>query len=208
MIFGVDIASGSPNSRQAPSYSLIILDGKDKFVYHKISRHKLIRLIREKQPTIDAVDNFLELTSDRNELISLLRRLPPATKLVQVTGSDQLESLGRLAKRHRINFERFNPVEEAEVCALLASKGVGQIVSAFEDRTWIKVSRRRSPGRGGWSQNRYSRKIHGAVKGLAREVERHLREAGLDFTSEVVEGLGGYTRAEFVVEAPREKVHC
>ncbi|MDD1742656.1 MAG: DUF460 domain-containing protein, partial [Methanotrichaceae archaeon] len=207
MIFGVDIASGSPHSRQTPSYSLIVLDGKDKVSYHKISRHKLIRLIREKQPTIVAIDNFFELASDRRELVSLLRRLPPATKLVQVTGVDHPESLVRLAKWHGLSLNRFDPLEEAEVCAVLASKGVGQIISAFEDRTWIKVSRRRSPGRGGWSQNRYTRKIHGAVKGLAREVERNLREAGLEFTRKTVEGLGGYTRAEFVVEAPRERVH-
>jgi predicted RNase H-like nuclease (RuvC/YqgF family) len=42
---------------------------------------------------------------------------------------------------------------------------------------------------------------------LAREVERQLREAGLQYTTRAVEGLGGYTRAEFVVEASREKVH-
>jgi predicted RNase H-like nuclease (RuvC/YqgF family) len=100
-----------------------------------------------------------------------------------------------------------NPLEEAEACARLAAKGIGQVLSAFEDRTWIKVSRRRSPGHGGWSQNRYSRKIHGAVKGLSREVERQLRESGLEFTCRAVEGLGGYTRAEFIVDAPRDKVH-
>ncbi len=98
-------------------------------------------------------------------------------------------------------------MQEAETCARLAAKGVGAVVSAFEERTWIKVSRRRSLGRGGWSQNRYSRKIHGAVKGLARDVERQLREANLEYTTRAVEGLGGYTRAEFVVEASREKVH-
>ena len=42
---------------------------------------------------------------------------------------------------------------------------------------------------------------------LAREVERQLREAGLQYVTRAVEGLGGYTRAEFVVEASREKVH-
>lgn len=206
-IFGVDIASGSPGSRRPPSYSLVIMDGDDKSTYHMISRHKLIRLIRERQPEIVAMDNIHELASDRAELISLLRRLPPSTRLVQVTGGDKPEALTKLAKWHGITFDRLNPLEEAEACARLAAKGVGQSLSAFEDRTWIKVSRRRSPGRGGWSQNRYSRKIHGAVKGLAREVERQLHEAGLEFTSRAVEGLGGYTRAEFVVDAPREKVH-
>jgi hypothetical protein len=38
-------------------------------------------------------------------------------------------------------------------------------------------------------------------------VERQLREACLEYTIRAVEGLGGYTRAEYIVEAPREKVH-
>jgi hypothetical protein len=206
-IFGVDIASGSPAGRQAPSYALVILAGDAVSTYHMISRHKLIRLIRQMQPEIVAMDNIHELASSRQELLSLLRKLPSTTRLVQVTGGDKPEALTRVARWHGISFDRLNPQEEALACARLASKGVGQAVSAFEDRTWIKVSRRRSPGRGGWSQNRYSRKIHGAVKGLAREVERQLREAGLEFTSRAVEGLGGYTRAEFAVEASREKVH-
>lgn len=207
MIFGVDIASGWPSSRHPPSYSLVILNGEDRSTHHMISRQKLIRLIRERQPEMVAMDNVHELASDRRELISILRRLPPSTKVVQVTGGEHPEALTRLARWHGMSFDRFNPLDEAEVCARLAARGVGQVLSAFEDRTWIKVSRRRSPGRGGWSQNRYSRKIHGAVKGLAREVEKQLREAGLDFTTRAVEGLGGYTRAEFVIDAPREKVH-
>jgi predicted RNase H-like nuclease (RuvC/YqgF family) len=203
----VDIASGSPAGRQAPSYALAVLEGDAVSTYHMISRHKLIRLIRQMQPEIVAMDNIHELASSRQELLSLLRKLPSTTRLVQVTGGEKPEALTRVARWHGISFDRLNPLEEALACARLASKGVGQAVSAFEDRTWIKVSRRRSPGRGGWSQNRYSRKIHGAVKGLAREVERQLREAGLEFTTRAVEGLGGYTRAEFEVEAARDKVH-
>jgi len=206
-IFGVDIASGSPSSRRMPSYSLVILEGDATTSHHMISRHKLMRLIRERQPEIVAMDNVHELAAGRNELINIMRRLPGATKLVQVTGGEQPVSLVRLARWNGITFDRTKPLQEAEACARLAAKGVGAVLSAFEDRTWIKVSRRRSLGRGGWSQNRYSRKIHGAVKGLARDVERQLCEAGLEYTIRVVEGLGGYTRAEYVVEAPREKVH-
>ena len=172
-----------------------------------ISRHKLIRMIRERQPDMVAMDNVHELASERAELVQMLRRFPASTKLVQVTGGDKPEALTRLARWNGISFNRLNPLEEAEACARLAARGVGAVLSAFEYRTWIKVSRRRSPGRGGWSQNRYSRKIHGAVKGLAREVEKQLRESGLDFTSRAVEGLGGFTRAEFVVDAPRENIH-
>jgi len=206
-IFGVDIASGSPSSRRMPSYSLVILEEDATTSHHMISRHKLMRLIRERQPEIVAMDNVHELAAGRNELINIMRRLPGATKLVQVTGGEQPVPLVRLARWNGITFDRTKPLHEAEACARLAAKGVGAVLSAFEDRTWIKVSRRRSLGRGGWSQNRYSRKIHGAVKGLARDVERQLCEAGLEYTIRVVEGLGGYTRAEYVVEAPREKVH-
>jgi len=206
-IFGVDIASGSPSSRRMPSYSLVILEGDATTSHHMISRHKLMRLIRERRPEIVAMDNVHELAAGRDELINIMRRLPGATKLVQVTGGEQPVSLVRLARWNGITFDRTKPLQEAEACARLAAKGVGAVLSAFEDRTWIKVSRRRSLGRGGWSQNRYSRKIHGAVKGLARDVERQLREAGLEYTIRVVEGLGGYTRAEFIVEASREKVH-
>ncbi len=205
-IFGVDIASGSPSARRMPSYSLVILDEGNSAGFHMISRHKLIRLIRERQPEIVAMDNLHELAADRKELINILRRMPHTTKMVQVTGAQRPQSLIKLARYHGITFDRTNPLQEAEVCARLAAKGVGVVLSAFQERTWIKVSRRRSLGRGGWSQNRYTRKIHGAVMGLAREVEKQLREAGLQYTSRAVEGLGGYTRAEFVVEAPREKV--
>ena len=206
-IFGVDIASGSPSGRRAPSYSLVMLDGGDVALFHMISRHKLIRLIRERQPEIVAMDNLHELARDRRELINILHRMPPTTRMVQVTGAAHPESLVKLARYHGITFDRTKPLQEAEACARLAAKGVGAVLSAFQERTWIKVSRRRSLGRGGWSQNRYTRKIHGAVMSLAREVERQLREAGLAYTTRAVEGLGGYTRAEFVVEASREKVH-
>ena len=206
-IFGVDIASGSPSGRRPPSYSLFVLDGERSAGFHMISRHKLVRMIREREPEMLAMDNIHELAADRRELIALLRRMPPSTRVVQVTGGEKQESLAKLARYHGIAFDRTDPLQEAEACARLAAKGVGAVISAFEERTWIKVSRRRSLGRGGWSQNRYTRKIHGAVMGLAREVEKQLREAGLTYASRAVEGMGGYTRAEFVVEAPREKVH-
>ncbi len=206
-IFGVDIASGSPAGRRTPSYSMVILDKGDVACFHMINLHKLIRLIRERQPEMVAMDNLHELASDRRDLVNILRRMPPTTKMVQVTGAEKPESLIKLARYYGITFDRTKPLQEAEACARLAAKGVGVVLYAFQERTWIKVSRRRSLGRGGWSQNRYTRKIHGAVMGLAREVEKQLREAGLQYTSRAVEGLGGYTRAEFVVEAPREEVH-
>jgi len=206
LIFGVDIASRSPHSRRPPTYALFALAGENASAYSAIGRQKLIRLIRRERPDLVAVDNVYELAAGRAGLVSLMRLLPANTRLVQVTGGERAEPLTRVARWHGLTFDRSSPVEEAEACARLAASGVGAVLSAFEDRTWIKVSRRRSPGRGGWSQNRYSRKIHGNVKGLAREVEKQLKEAHLEYSWRAVEGLGGYIRAEFTVEAPRDKV--
>jgi hypothetical protein len=205
-IFGVDLASGSPKARQPPSYALYLLEGDKGSTDSMISKHKLVRLIRQMVPEIVAVDNVHELAYNRSGLVSLLRLFPPETLLVQVTGGDKKESLQKVARRYGISFDRLNPSREAEACARLAAMGVGHVLLAFEDRTWIKVSRRRSPGRGGWSQKRYSRKIHGSVKSAAREVERELRKSGLNFSARAVEGIGGYIRCEFTVEAPRERV--
>jgi len=203
----VDIASGSPLSKQAPSYALFIISGDGEERHPMVSRQKLIRMIRQRAPEIVAVDSVHELAADRSDLVWLLRQMPPGTRVVQVTGGERAEPLARLARRHRIAFDRLDPMDEAEACARLASRGVGSVVSAFEDQTWIKVSRRRSPGRGGWSQKRYTRKIHGSVKALSREVEERLREEGHRFSIRSVEGIGGYIRSEFVVEADRSLVH-
>ena len=206
-IFGVDIASGSPVSKQPPSYALFILSAEGEERHPMISRQKLIRMIRQRSPEMVAVDNVHELAANRADLVRLLTQMPPGTRLVQVTGGERAEPLARLARRHGIAFDRLDPMDEAEACARLASRGVGRVVSAFEEQTWIKVSRRRSPGRGGWSQKRYTRKIHGSVKALSREVEERLREEGHQFTARSVEGIGGYIRSEFVVEADRSLVH-
>ncbi|HOO54831.1 MAG TPA: DUF460 domain-containing protein [Methanothrix sp.] len=203
----MDIASGSPKSKQPPSYALFIFEGDREERHPMISRQKLIRLIRQMAPDMVAIDNVHELAASKADLVRLLRGMPPSTKLVQVTGGERPEALTKIARWHGISFDRLNSMDEAETCARLAARGVGSVVSAFEDRTWIKVSRRRSPGRGGWSQKRYTRKIHGSVKALSREVEDKLREEGHQFSARSVEGIGGYIRSEFVVEAPRNEVH-
>ncbi len=206
-IFGVDIASGSPKGKRPPSYALFMFGGEFEEKHPMISRQKLIRLIRQMAPEIVAIDNVHELASSRIDLIRFLRQMPSSTKLVQVTGGENLVALPKLARWHGITFDRLNPMDEAEACARLAAKGVGHVASAFENKTWIKVSRRRSPGRGGWSQKRYSRKIHGSVKSVSREVEDELHSSGFQYNIRSVEGFGGYIRSEFVVEAPRERVH-
>ncbi|WP_292387594.1 DUF460 domain-containing protein [Methanosarcina sp. UBA5] len=210
IIYGIDIARGSPRARELPRYALAIL--KDGEVFHQsmLRRQKIFNMIQRERPEIIAVDNIFELAADRSELLYLMEKLPEGIKLVQVTGGLHPEPLVRLARKHGFSFDPENPNDEAEACARLADMGIGHEVSLFEDITKIKVSRARSLGRGGWSQNRYRRKVHGAVLQRSREIENVLkdlsREKGIRFEAVNVKGFGGYVRSEFTVYAKRGEI--
>jgi predicted RNase H-like nuclease (RuvC/YqgF family) len=211
VIFGVDIARGSSRAKEKPAYAVVVLKDGITQHHHMVSLHKVLRMAWKEKPQFIAIDNIYELAPDRRSLVSMLSKLPHETKLVQVTGGEHPEPLVKLAKEHGITFDRFDPGAEALACAQLVQLGTGHEVSAFEDKTMIKVSRGRSPGRGGWSQNRYRRKVHGFVRQRAREIEAYLNEQsklhGFTYTANVAERFGGYSKAEFLVNAPRSAVH-
>jgi len=197
VIFGVDIQSGDVRG-DAPSYALVVFDG-ETVTRDVVSRRKLRRRIESEEPAIVATDNMYELAADKDALVHFLGSLPDETRLVQVTGDEQPEPLSRVAKRHGVPYGK-KPMKEAEAAARLAAANVGQEVSAFTDTTEVKVSRGRSTGKGGWSEDRYTRRIHGAVKKQAREVESELDGAGLAYERDVTEKYGGFANAVFRVE--------
>ncbi len=196
-VFGVDIIKRNP-----PEFALVLFS-EDKEEEKAVSKSKLLRIIRKEAPDYVAVDNISELFESKNELISFLHAFPPSTRLVQVAGK---ESLPRLAARFGFKVNPRNPFDEAKACAYLVSLGVGEIVSAFKDETVIIVSRNRSPGKGGWRQNKYRRRIHDAVRYYFREIKEILDKAGLKYVEEVKHGYGGISSGKLVVSAPREEV--
>jgi len=201
LVFGVDVQSGDVRG-DAPSYAVVAFDGEnvDRDV---VSFRKLRRLVEREEPALLATDNVYELATDRDDLVRFLRWLPDGTRLVQVTGAERPEPLSRVASRHGVPYGK-KPMKEAEAAARLAAANVGHEVTAFTDTTTVKVSRGRSTGKGGWSQDRYTRRIHGNVKSRAREVESALDEATLDYERDVTEKYGGYANATFTVEASPE----
>ena len=198
LVFGVDVQSGDVRG-DAPSYALCVFDG-ETLTRDVVTRRKLLRLIDRDEPGIVATDNMYELAADKDALVRLLGGLPDRTKLVQVTGDERPEPLSRVAKRHGVPYGK-PAIEEAEAAARLAARNVGYEVSAFTDETTVKVSRGRSTGKGGWSQDRYTRRIHGNVRRETREVGSKLDEAGLDYEREVTEKYGGFANAVFTVAA-------
>ncbi|PSP80761.1 DUF460 domain-containing protein [Halobacteriales archaeon QS_4_69_225] len=204
LIFGVDVQSGDVRG-DAPSYALVATDG-EAMERDVVSRRKLRRRIRSAEPAIVATDNTYELAEDKGALVAFLRELPSGTKLVQVTGDERPEPLSRVAARHGVPYGK-PPMKEAEAAARLAARNVGYEVSAFTDTTEVKVARGRSTGGGGgWSEDRFTRRIHGSVKKAAREVESELEAAGLDFERDVTEKYGGFSQALFEVEATPDEI--
>ncbi|MHB8162961.1 MAG: DUF460 domain-containing protein [Methanoregula sp.] len=206
-VFGIDIIKGSVRSRTCrPIYALIRMEGQTIISESEVSLFRLFRMLREEQPNILAVDSLQEVAADQRELYFFLQGLPPQTRLVQVTGGEHKETLGKVAARYNIRFNRFDPFAEARTTAQVASLGAGAEVIAFENESEIIVSRHRSPGKGGWSQNRYVRKIHGAVQLKGREIEQALVAAGQRYEKKETRAFGGCSRVVFRVFTTRDQV--
>ena len=206
-VFGIDIIKGSVRSRsRRPMYALIRMDGGIIESEGEVSMFRLFRMLTAEQPDILAVDSLQEIAADQRELYFFLQGLPPQTRLVQVTGGERKETLGKVAARFNISFNRFDPFAEARTTAQVASLGAGFEVIAFENESEVVVSRHRSPGKGGWSQNRYVRKMHGAVQLKGREIEMALVAAGIRYEKKETKAFGGCSRVAFRVFATRDQV--
>ncbi len=217
-VFGVDVQSGDVRG-DSPSYALVVLDPVDgddpdvpdadgplaRVTRDVVSRRKLGRLIEDREPLYVATDNAYELAADKGALVGFLRSLPDGTRLVQVTGGERPEPLSRVASRHGIPYGK-EPMKEAEAAARIAAANVGHEVTAFTDETRVKVSRGRSTGKGGWSQDRYTRRIHGNVKKRSRQVESKLGDSNLEYEREITKKYGGYANAVFTIEARPEDI--
>jgi predicted RNase H-like nuclease (RuvC/YqgF family) len=187
-------------------YALVRMEGQIIESESEVSMFRLFRMLNDEQPDILAVDSLQEIAADQHDLFFFLQALPPQTRLVQVTGGERKETLGKVAARYNIRFNRFDPFAEARTSAQVASLGAGAEVIAFENESEIVVSRHRSLGKGGWSQNRYVRKIHGAVQLKGREIEMGLVAAGLRYEKKETRAFGGCSRVAFRVFATRDQV--
>ena len=206
-VFGIDIIKGSVRSRsRRPMYALVRMEGQNIDSESEVSMFRLFRMLNEEQPDILAVDSLQEIAADQHDLFFFLQALPPQTRLVQVTGGERKETLGKVAARYNISFNRFDPFAEARTAAHVASLGAGAEVIAFENESEVVVSRHRSLGKGGWSQNRYVRKIHGAVQLKGREIEMALVAAGLRYEKKETRAFGGCSRVAFRIFATRDQV--
>ncbi len=208
-VLGVDILPmSSPSSKTPPKYAAFMLENEECRVYESLTKKELITLISSVKPDVVALDNVFELASDQKGIISFMAKCPSFTKLVQVTGSpiNGTLPLSVIASQNGFRVDELSPVKAAEICARLAAKGVGYVVRVFEDETRIIVTRGRCPGHGGWSSERFKRRMYNLVLQTTREIQRRLDEAGLEYDLFLEEAEGGVKRSKFTVYAERSIV--
>lgn len=208
-VFGIDVIKGSVRSRtKRPVFAVVIREAGEIAEEGEMSLYKVLRRVSADKPDILAVDSLQEISKNQHDLYPVFGILPPETRLVQVTGGERQISLGVVAARYNLKFNnKFDPFVEARTIAHLAELGAGYEVIAFGGITDITVvTRHRSIGKGGWSQNRYIRKIHGAVQQKANEIEDTLKDTILRYERVNHKGYGGLRKVEFHVHAPREHI--
>ncbi|MBS7287586.1 MAG: DUF460 domain-containing protein [Candidatus Freyarchaeota archaeon] len=209
-VLGVDILpASSPSSKTPPKYAAFLLENGEGRLYDRLSKRELIALINSVKPDIVAMDNVFELASNQKGIISFMASCPPFTRLVQVTGSPVSGALplSVVASQNGFQVGELSPAKAAEVCARLAANGVGYVVRVFENETRIVVARGRCPGHGGWSSERFKRRMYNLILQTTKEIQRRLDEAGIEYDLHVEEVEGGAKRSKFTVYAERSVVN-
>lgn len=191
-------------------YAVTILEDGVVTAHHKkISRTRLLRLIHLHKPTYVAVDNVYELAAHLSGLRHFFSQLPAETQVVQVTGFP--EDPGNLQQKATAQGlprpPLTSPLDEAEACARLTTKGVGATVHVLEDETRIRICRTVSLGPGGSSQTRYRRRIHASILNLKKRVTDALHKRGVDYDLFTTTSDFGLDRAVFHVYASRARLH-
>lgn len=209
-IIGFDILpSHSAKSKTAPKFACaIVKDGIVLNEFPELSRGALLRLVKEIEPKWLCTDNIFEIVPDSKSLFRLAERIPPSTRIVQVTGVPPRQvALKTLARRYKISLRgKATPMQAAIISAKLAALGVGHSVECFSEQTEIKVTRGRKMGKGGQSANRYRRKLHSEIQQMTRHIEGTLKTEEIDYDIDIRASDFGYASARIIAYAPLPKI--
>ncbi|MCC6052890.1 MAG: DUF460 domain-containing protein [Desulfurococcaceae archaeon] len=180
---------------------------KDGTVYRELEGvpfYGVIRLILEYHADILAVDNLNEIVKSPREVAVLSKLIPSWCKVIEVAGSEQ--SLVEVARKFNIESAHLTPLQAARVSAYAALRGIGREVKLHVNRTYIAVSKGRTPTQGGSSSERFKRGIRACVLRTVKEIRELLDKSCLDYDLLVKRSKGGLEKGLFVVYAPVERV--
>ncbi len=204
VIAGIDIRSGSPRSKKRPTYSVSIIRGESiLFEDEGVTLDEVFSLMRRYGVKILATDNVYELAEDMKGLRLVMEKMPPGSKLIQVTGSPHgIRSLSSIAKEVGLpSPSHRDPLGTARIVARLAQRGVGIEVIAMYPETRVLITKNRSIRQGGSGSDRWRRSIEASILSEANKIATELDAANLDYDLYVERASGGLRRAEFIVYA-------
>ncbi len=186
---------------------MVVVEGNGSLVYkgEGLTLSRLLRILWDYRPDKLGLDNVFELAEDERRLLKILSLMPPRLEVVQVTLIDGVFlDVREVARRAGLveEYSKMAPLKTAHIAALLACSGYGASVRSVEERTIVQVSRLRSPSSGGWSQQRYQRRVRALVQSAASSIREALDKAGLDYDYFYRESKGGLESAVFTVYAP------
>ncbi len=211
LYMGVDLHYGNPASTRGARYYIVVVD-QDGGLVAKAPESSIARLVRlawEYRPRVIAVDNPYELAQTTRDLVRILSMLPPDAMVIQVNmGEDGPIDVREAARRAGLDpgQGKPSPGRTAYLLAVLASRGVGKPLRVVEEKTLITVSRGRGGSSGGWSQQRFQRRVRATIHAVATRIKEELDKAGLEYDYRYRRSTGGLESAVFTVYAPRSRL--
>ncbi len=211
LYMGVDIEEGSPQGGRKPLYSVVIINEEGKIIekQNKAPLSRVIRLAWYYKPVKIAFDNILEIASSKKDLHRILDLFPTESEIVQVTiGKEGSTSISRLAAPYRVivGYGKLTPGKTAYLVAMLAANGRGISIRRIEQKTLILVTKNRKSGPGGFSQQRYQRRIRAAILNATMRIKQALDDAGYEYDLKYRKSEGGLDSATFTVYVTRDKL--
>ncbi|RLF12026.1 MAG: hypothetical protein DRJ68_00035 [Thermoprotei archaeon] len=207
VVMGLDMV---PSTHHASRYAAVVVsEGRVVERKEDIDWGSVLMLIDKYRVSTIAIDNLYELGGSSLEVKRRVSNLLDKVRVVEVTRdpSGRYVKLVDLALEHGLIDKRvthFSPLQAAEVSALLALRGVGvAVIEPTGARTLIVISRGRSYGAGGMSQERYKRSMRSAIKQVTNmvldELKKHLDHHAIECYTKL--SKHGLERSLLVVEA-------
>lgn len=209
-IIGLDLLPGeSPQATHDLHLAYVLMVEGEVRERGTANLHEILSIIEKERIEVIAIDNIYEIAPSLSEIQSLLGSLSSPPRLVQVTMiGGKSYPLSSLAASLGLGNGKLSPSQAAEIAAKLCYMGIGSELQLFEQgETRIIISKGRTPAQGGMSVERFRRNIESRISNKTKEIQKLLKDRGIDFDLFITKGAYGVERSVFIVYTPRERLY-
>ncbi len=192
--------SSSNNRNKLFLSAEIIFENGESIEWEKISRSKLIHMIKKYKPIYIGTDNPNEIIRHEETIGSFCTKLPSKSSIVHVNLSENgvtLPLTSILVQNGIYIPHKLDPLNTAKILNKLILQGVGMKLEPFENETIIQVNQPRRHGKGGWSQSRFERQGEEIVMNVANQIQNTFKNNDIEFDMQVNKTKFGAKWAQF-----------